>query len=129
MATPIEQLEAMRCLSENWDGYGGAPPRPQAIDLAQDFVRLLEVLRKASEPNAQALYVSPTRTGGVQIDWEDRFREHEIEIYPDGSIEFLHYEKTTGQIETRKFTPEDAAVIQAGVLRELANSLAHSVAA
>ena len=29
MATPIEQLEAMRRLEDNWDGYGGrrAPSR------------------------------------------------------------------------------------------------------
>ncbi len=34
MATMIEQLEAMRRLAENWDGYGAAAPRSDVIDLA-----------------------------------------------------------------------------------------------
>lgn len=129
MATPSEQLEAMRLLNENWDGYGAAAPQSKAIDLAQDFIGLLELLRKASAPGEKALYVSPTRTGGVQIEWEDPCKEHEIEINPDGSIEFLHYEKSTGQVETKTFTPEGLAVIQTGVLRELMNSMTHSAAA
>jgi hypothetical protein len=34
MAALVDQLEAMRGLSENWDGYGAAPPEPPVIDLA-----------------------------------------------------------------------------------------------
>jgi hypothetical protein len=47
MATPIEQLEAMRRLEENWDGYGAAAPQASVIDLAQEFTGLIEaMLRK-----------------------------------------------------------------------------------
>lgn len=38
MATPIEQLQAMRSLEENWNGYGAAAPSATAIDLAQEPV-------------------------------------------------------------------------------------------
>jgi hypothetical protein len=124
MATPLEQLELMRNLGENWDGYGADSPQANAIDLAQSFVSLIEALRKAAEPNGGALYVSPTRIGGVLIEWEDHLREHEIQIDPDGSLSFLHLDKGTGKIETRKFSPESPVVVQPGVLRELTHSVA-----
>jgi hypothetical protein len=124
MATPFEQLEAMRCLGENWDGDRGAAPRPEVINLAQDFVSLIEAVRRVSGPNGETLHVSPTRTGGVLIEWEDRLMEHEIEINPDGSIGFLHLNKTTREIETRKFSSGGSAVVLPGLLQELKHLLA-----
>jgi len=101
MATPIEQLEAMRRLEENWDGYGAAAPRAEVIDLAQDFTCLIDAILRKSGTIPAALHVSPTRVGGVLIDWEDDARQHEIELNPDGSVAFLHLNKETGQIKTR----------------------------
>ncbi|MHB1424985.1 MAG: hypothetical protein ACYC3I_17570 [Gemmataceae bacterium] len=37
MATLHEQLQAMRSLMENWDGYGVAAPSESVIDLTQEF--------------------------------------------------------------------------------------------
>ena len=99
MATLIEQLEAMRSLVENWDGYGAAAPEAPAIDLAQEFVGLIEAMWKKSTSNSCVLHVSPTRNGGVLIEWEDRAMQHEVEISSDRSIGFLHLDKATGQIE------------------------------
>lgn len=103
MATQIEQLQAMRSLMENWDGYGAAIPSGTVIDLAQEFVSLVEAKWKKAVSNSCVLHVSPTRIGGVLIEWEDRARQHEVEISPDRSIGFLHLDKTNGQIEMRKF--------------------------
>lgn len=124
MATPIEQLEAMRRLSANWDGYGAAPPQSEVIHLAQAFVGLVEALRRASAQSEAALHVNPTRIGGVLIEWEDRLMEHEVEINPDGSLGFLHLNKTTGEIETRKFSSGGLAVVLPGLLQELKHLLA-----
>jgi hypothetical protein len=121
MATPTEQLQAMRSVRENWDGYGAAPPVATALDLAQEFVSLLEAMLKKSTANSCELHVSPTRNGGVLIEWEDRARQHEVEISPDRSIGFLHMDKATGQIETRKFT---AGPLHPGLLQELRHLLA-----
>jgi hypothetical protein len=122
MATPIDQLEAMRSLAENWDGYGAAAPWATAIDLAQEFVGLVEaMLQKKSTSNSCTLHVSPTRIGGVLIEWENGAMQHEVEISPDRSIGFLHLDKTTGQIETRKFS---AGPLHPGLLRELRQLLA-----
>ena len=124
MATPIEQLEAMRTLGENWDGYGGAAPDAKAIDLARAFVELIEGFRRGLEPNGNMLHVSPTRTGGVLVEWEERLREHEVEISPDGSISFLHVTKDTGEMKCRRFSPDTTAVVQPELLQELTYSLA-----
>lgn len=121
MATPIEQLQVMRSLVENWDGYGAAVPAATAIDLAQEFVGLVETMWQKTTPNSPAFCVSPTRNGGVLIEWEDRAMQHEVEISPDRSIGFLHLDKTTGQIETRKFS---AGPLHPGLLQELRHLLA-----
>jgi hypothetical protein len=123
MATAAEQLEAMRQLGDNWDGYGGAPPRLDLIDLAQGFVRLLSALPAAAHV-ADGIYVSPTRTGGVLIEWEDPRKEHEVEFCPDGSISFLHVNKSTQEIETRRFVTVKPGVLHPGILDEIRQLIA-----
>lgn len=105
MATVNEQLEAMRNLGENWDGYHAAAPEPNVIDLAQEFVGLIEFILR-QRPAGSNLHVSPTRAGGVLLEWLNGLREHEVEISPDGSIGFLHRHCVSGQIESRRFAPE-----------------------
>src|SRR5438445_3737285 len=119
MATSIEQVEAMRRLGENWDGYGAAAPQANLIDLAQEFTGLIEALIRKSTIAAHVLHVSPTRVGGILIDWEDDSVEHEVELNPDRSIGFLHRTKATGQIETRKFVPATHTVVHPGFLQAL----------
>ncbi len=101
MAEPIEQLEAMRRLGENWDGYGAAAPQAKIIDLAQEFIGLLDAMLARSSAAPAEFHVSPTRVGGVLIDWENDVVGHEMELSPDGSIGFLHHNKATGAIATR----------------------------
>ena len=121
MATAIEQLEAMRRLPENWDGYGAAAPHSEVIDLAQAFVGLAEAaIRRKLAPNEGTLHVSPTRLGGVLIEWEDAHKEHEVELCPNGSIGFLHLAKQTRQITTREFAPGAASLDARAVRRKLA---------
>jgi hypothetical protein len=124
MAPPIEQLEAMRRLEENWDGYGGAAPQPKIIDLAQEFTRLIEALLWKGNANPGVLYVSPTRVGGILIEWEDPVIQHEVEFNPDFSISFLHLHKINGQINTRKLYPTVPTVVDPALLQELRQLLA-----
>lgn len=121
MATPTEQLETMRNLVENWDGYGAAVPSTTTIDLAQEFVGLLAAMLNRARSATCVLHVSPTRTGGILIEWEDRATQHELEISSDRSIGFLHLDKTTRQIETREFSP---GPLHPGLLQELRHLLA-----
>jgi hypothetical protein len=121
VASPNEQLEAMRRLAENWDGYGAAVPSATVVDLAEGLMALVEMMLKRVSKDSPPLHVSPTRNGGILIEWEERAMQHEIEINPDRSIGFLHLDKTTGQIETRKFT---SGPLHPGLLQELRHMLA-----
>lgn len=123
MATPNEQLQAMRSMGENWDGYGGSAPNGDVTNLAQELVGLIESMLKKSTANPVILHASPTRVGGVLIEWADALTEHEVEISPDQSIGFLHHNKSTGHIETRKFSPGQA-IVPPGFLHELRQLLA-----
>lgn len=123
MATPHEQLQAMGSLAENWDGYGAAAPGTDVIELAEEFVGLMEIMRSKSVADASVMHVSPTRVGGVLIEWAVGLMEHEIEICADRSISFLHHNTSTGHLESHKFSPEPA-VVQPGFIRELRRSLA-----
>ena len=124
MATPDTQLQAMRLLCENWDGYGAATPQAHVIELARELVALLEALLKKRAAAPGVLHVSPTRTGGILIEWEDGAMQHEVEINPDQSFGFLHHNKATGHMETRKLTPGAQAVVHPGLLHKLCQLLA-----
>jgi hypothetical protein len=124
MATPDAQLQAIRLLKENWDGYGAAVPRLNILELAREFASLIEALLRKHPDAPTVLHVSPTRIGGVLIEWEDDAMQHEVEIDPDQSFSFLHRNKATGHIETRKFLPDTRAVVHPGFLHELRQLLA-----
>jgi hypothetical protein len=124
MATADAQLQAMGVLEENWDGYGAAPPQGAVVELARAFVGLIEALlqRRAGTPGV--VHVSPTRTGGVLVEWEDAIMQHEVEINSDQSFAFLHLNKVTGHIDTRKLSPTPQAVVHPGLLQEICQLLA-----
>jgi hypothetical protein len=99
--TVCEQLQAMRGLQENWDGYGGAAPQGNVLDFAQSFAAFLEAILTRSNSDTPVLHVTPTRVGGVLIEWQDNARQHEVQINPDHGLSFLHLDKATGEITTR----------------------------
>src|SRR5437588_8785657 len=85
MVTVNTQLQAMRHLGENWDGYGAAAPGEHIIDLASGFVNLVEAVLRQRLAMPGVVHVSPTRTGGILVEWEDATMQHEVEINPDHS--------------------------------------------
>lgn len=76
-------LLRVNTLTDNWDGEGSPRPSSTALNLASE---LLGSLILEGMPTA---FVSPTSMGGVQLEWTQNGRELEIEILPDGSMEFL----------------------------------------
>src|SRR5206468_1076426 len=102
----LDQLQAMRNLPENWDGYGAATPNPSVLELAREFAGFLEMILRKFAASPFELHVSPTRVGGVLIRWETPAMEHEVDITPDHGFGFLHLDKATGQITTRKLSPD-----------------------
>jgi len=116
MATPIEQLELMKTLQPNWDGYNADPPNHDVLESAKEFVRLLMALHP--KHSFEGMFVSPGRAGGVLVEWSDALTDHELEIEKDGSWGFLHTERSTGKMVERRFRPGNQA-IHPGVLREI----------
>ncbi|MGL4423526.1 MAG: hypothetical protein ACRCZF_22915 [Gemmataceae bacterium] len=117
MPTLTEQLDSMRNLQENWDGYGAAVPVLEAIELAKEFIAFVEQLR-GSDIRAGSVHVTPGRDGGVLFEWDDSFCEHELEIHPDGSLGFLRTDKQTQAIQSTLFRKSRFA-LPSGLLTKL----------
>jgi hypothetical protein len=73
----------LKLLPESWDTYGS----PRLQNAAQESATELIALLSKSDPPLPN--VSPVPGGGVQFEWEINRRALEIEVLPDGSIEFL----------------------------------------
>ncbi|MBI3824069.1 MAG: hypothetical protein HY289_15480 [Planctomycetes bacterium] len=121
MAIADGQFEALRKLPENWDGYGAAAPQARAIDLARSITGLIDAGLRKSSADSHPFHISPTRVGGVLIEWEHGVMEHEVEVNPDASISFLHRNRSTGHIDTRQISP---VPLQLELLQELQQLLA-----
>lgn len=78
-----KELQTLKNLPENWDSYGSPQITIEAGKKAADL--LTELARFGmSKPK-----LFPVSGGGLQLEWQKTDRELEIEILPDGSIEFL----------------------------------------
>ena len=73
-------------LPNNWDTYGSPPPTDIAVDVS------LDIIDKISIQNLPVPHVVPVPGGGIQFEWTVPPRELELEILPNGSIEFLKSE-------------------------------------
>jgi hypothetical protein len=104
MATVIEQLELMRDLPENWDGYSAAPPRPGPIDAAIAFVRHCTTRLALPAP-----YVAPTRAGGVLLEWEQGPHQLEVEFDDADRGSFVYLNRETGEQATGTLAPPRAS--------------------
>ncbi|MBY0230386.1 MAG: hypothetical protein K2W96_13970 [Gemmataceae bacterium] len=95
MATVLEQLEAMRSVPENWDGYGAAAPRGDIIESAIEFWRSLQ-----GRPALRDPYVTPTRIGGVLFDWEHGPHQLEVEFEGGSKAVFVYLNRETDESAT-----------------------------
>lgn len=78
-----DELHKLRELPENWDSY--ASPRIKDVSV-KTTADLLIALAKFEMPKPQ---IFPVSGGGLQLEWQRNKRELEIEVLPDGSIEYL----------------------------------------
>jgi len=70
-------------LPEAWDSYGSPRLQSAALESAGRLIGLLSL------HNPPFPHVSPVPGGGVQFEWEYFGRGLEIEVLPDGTVEFL----------------------------------------
>lgn len=76
----LDDIAELRC---NWDGEGGEPISQRILSIAGE---LLLPLARIQPPVPR---IAPVLGGGIQFEWEVAGRELEIEILPDGSVQYL----------------------------------------
>jgi hypothetical protein len=91
LATALDQLAAIRQLPPGWDSHGADAPIKDIVDTAE---RLLKRLCQES-PGWSPPHVHPTRSGGVQFEWELSGRYFEIEVDADGT-QFFFQDESAG---------------------------------
>jgi len=88
----LKDIEETALLPLNWDGYGSPPPGMQELQCAKVILGLIEY------ENFPQPHIVPISGGGIQLEWQYRGRELELEIVSKlGIILFLrvHEDGTT----------------------------------
>lgn len=80
-----EQFGAIANLPEGWDTYGAS--RPDVRILTSGWWLLLSLCRAGAVPRP---HVNPTRTGGIQFEWEEGSRDFEIEIIDENAAAYFY---------------------------------------
>ncbi len=94
----LTALARLESLSANWDSYGSPPIQPAALQSARRLVSAIEIA------NLPTPAVAPISGGGLGLAWQLRNRELELEILPDGSVQYLAVasDPAAGTEETRE---------------------------
>jgi len=70
-------------LPSNWDSYGSPALSPLALAASKFLLAMVDL------DDLPVPFVAPVPGGGVQFEWIIGERELELEILPDGAVEFL----------------------------------------
>ena len=99
MATPNEQIQALRALPENWDGYGAASPRWDILAAVGEFLQPLRHGSGYTDPD-----IAPTRIGGVLLSWEHGPHRLDVEFDSPENAEFAYLNRETDESATGVLT-------------------------
>jgi len=113
LLSAADMVAKLNALTDNWDEEGSPRIRPEIVTKA---VEVLCKLSSAIEPMSHAC---PVPGGGLQLEWQLPDRYLEIEVFPDGSVEYLR--RTSGT------DPEEGSLslTDTGTVRELIGFLSH----
>jgi len=98
------RLTEIRSLEADWDSYGAPRIGPEILDFAVEFAKtfLGMLIVRGVEPRAP--FVVPTRTGGVQFEWDEGNRSLEVEILgPDRYLCFWMAGAEQGESESPRW--------------------------
>jgi len=79
----VNTVMALSKLPPGWDSYGSEPVSGEASTQA------LRVLSLLSGQRSTTPHIGPVAGGGLQMEWTNDHRALELEVRPDGSVEFL----------------------------------------
>lgn len=87
------QIEVISLLHEGWDGNDAEAPRPKLLEAG---ARLLEDL--STVPEVPAPHINPTRSGGIQLEWEFGHRYMEIEINGERAANYFFEDASAPEV-------------------------------
>lgn len=79
-------IDALRSLGPNWDGYGAPAIDPRVIDAAKRFIANLP------ENLAYRPRVVPTSNGSLQFEWHEGSKCLELEFESPRTIHYLQWQ-------------------------------------
>jgi len=77
-------------LPQGWDSNGAAPPIPTVIVGAESLL-----LSLCHDPALPQPHIHPTRSGGVQFEWENGSRYFEIEVQGERAATYFYSDDDT----------------------------------
>lgn len=83
----IKEVFRVCSVVHDWDSYGSPPPTNQAADRAIDIVTY--VAASGLDESVSVPEVFPIPGGGLRLEWQSVDKELAVDIFPDGSVEFL----------------------------------------
>ncbi len=97
----LAEIEQLRHLDPNWDGYGAPVIDPAIIDAAKSFVAGLP----ATCPIAPR--VVPMSSGALQLEWHDGPKSLELEFESSEFIRYLQWHPQASIEEEESFSIKD----------------------
>jgi hypothetical protein len=97
-----KQLYAIGSLPNGWDSYGAPSPDAHLVASAWGLIECLAQVADLPQP-----HVNPTRSGGVQFEWEAGERYFELEIVAECAAEYLYCDDVAHVEETGNVLVEE----------------------
>lgn len=83
-----QRLEEIAALPPNWDGYGAQTPSMIAVEAARNVLSLID---KAIPWASEALFLAPSTSGGMRLEWAVGDRELVVIIPASPESDFELY--------------------------------------
>jgi hypothetical protein len=81
----LAQIDRLHDLLPNWDSYGARRIDPSSIEIAKRVLEALASVDTVEEPT-----VTATPDGKVAFCWDDGQRSLDLEVCPDGWLDFSY---------------------------------------
>ena len=113
----LEQFRAIVGLPSGWDSNNAARPDPKLVQVAAALLYRLAKSRRVSKP-----HINPTRSGGIQFEWEAGPRSFEVEVVGEDCAAYLFQDHAARLEEEGQLSPVEPLDVVAGYIERVAGS-------
>lgn len=89
----LDRISEIARLPAGWDSHGGSPPRRDILTAGHAIAQSLAAAGDVPKP-----FINPTRSGGIQFEWEKGPRYFEIEIVSPMVAEYFYEDRDAGTV-------------------------------